>query len=308
MASTPLRDVGWRPIAVALRQAGRAAPDRLVQAALRDLKRAARVATAQTRAAARVEVTVLARDTIWAQDSWHLGWVGAAEVCGELARDRATLASVTTTAGPPATAADVCAGLETAAAARGTLPLVFQSDNGGPYASRRLAQWLADHQVVHLRSRPHLPQDNGAAERAVREYRGATGLTAGGALASVGEAQARLDAARAQLDQARVRPSRGAATAAALDAALVPWYPRVDRATFYATCQGAMAAARAGARTARAARAAEREAVWRTCEGVELVRRTRGGQPLAPPGSAPAPARPDAEGTPAALGASVGKA
>ena len=301
-------DVGWRRIVAALRDQGHAVPVRLVQAALATLKRAARVAEARSRAAARVTVHVEARDVIWAQDSVHLGWVGDAEVCGEVARDRATLATVTASAGPPATADDVCAGLEAARLARDGLPLVVQTDNGPPYVSRRLATYLAHHRVVHLRSRPYLPQDNGAAERAIGEYRGETGLTAGGALASVREAQARLDAARGRLDTARVRTSRGNRTAVALDAIVPHWYPRVDRERFYAASQAAMAEARAGAPSARAARAAEREAIWRTLEAFGLARRTRGGQPP-PVAAAAGPARGlTTKGTPAALGASAGQA
>jgi len=42
------------------------------------------------------------------------------------------------------------------------------TDNGSPYRSAKWAQWCADHDIRHLRTRPYRPRANGKAERFIQ--------------------------------------------------------------------------------------------------------------------------------------------
>jgi transposase InsO family protein len=276
------RRAGWRPISKALP----GVPVRLIQAALSAQKRAERTLERRRRQEARVTREVLARDAIWGEDATGVGRTGGEPILCEVIRDLATTSTVALSAGAPASAADVIGLLEQARRDRGTLPLVWQTDNGPAYASAELSAYLERHRVVHLRSRPRTPTDNPSTERGIGELKAESGLEAGLPLRDRAEASARLEAARATLDRGRRRASRGYRTAAALDVELPRAQNLVGRDAFYAQARSPMGAALLGARTARAARAAQREALWRVLERCGLARRSS-------PASRPAATRGD---------------
>jgi transposase InsO family protein len=53
-------------------------------------------------------------------------------------------------------------------AQRGITVERVMTDNGSPYRSAKWAQWCADHDIRHLRTRPYRPRTNGKAERFIQ--------------------------------------------------------------------------------------------------------------------------------------------
>jgi transposase InsO family protein len=283
------RTAGWRPIAAALP----GEPVRLIQLAIREQKREERRAERLQRARERESHEVLARDAVWGQDATQLGRTESGPLLAEVVRDAATTRTVAFSAGSQAAAAEVIALLEQARALRGTLPLVWQTDNGSAYVSADVAAYLAANQVVHLRSRVRTPTDNPASERGIGELKAESGLRAGTPLDGVPDAIDRLEAARRRLDESRLRASRGHRTAVELDLALPRAEDLVRRAEFYARARQALDEAVLGRRTARARRAAQREAVWALLERHGLARSRTGAKTS--PAEAAEPVRRDVQ-------------
>lgn len=266
---------GWRPVRAAL--AGRETRYE-VERNVRAWKARHRKRVAGHRAAHRVHVEVLAQDAIWTQDATHVGRVGRLGVEAEVIRDRATFETVDLEVGASATGEEIVAQLERLKATRG-LPLVWQTDNGGAYRDERVAAWCAREHVVHLRSRPHLPQDNGVAERGIRELKEEAELGRGVRVEDAREAAVRLESARARLDGRRVRVARGG-TSVALGRILPRCYDAVDATVFHRRACKAMKRAAAGCTGARAKRGAEGAAVYALLERLGMIRRTRGGEAM----------------------------
>jgi len=265
---------GVRPMLRALRAKDPEISETLVREALAALKLRARSARRRAIEAARETVEILGRDTVWGQDTTHLGRLESGEeVTGELVRDRATLATVSLSVGGPVTARDVAADLRRAASERGGFPLVRQHDNASVYEAKEVVELAAAERMVLMRSRVHTPTDNAAAEHGHGEYKGETGLGRGVVLRSQDEAAARLAAAREALDGGLRRATRGWHTADELDRLVPRADACVDRDAFYAAARAAVAAAVLGHDDPRAARAAEREAIITTLWG----RRSREG-------------------------------
>jgi transposase InsO family protein len=253
-------------------------PRRLVSEALRGLKAAHRAAVRRHRLEHRVSVTVLARDVVWAEDSTHLGRLADRKaILGEVVRDIGAHRTIGLAVGGTLDAEDVVAILEEVRRRRGTLPLVWQTDNAGPYVSGETAGYLDGREVVHLRSLPRTPQHNATSERGIGELKPEAELGKGVVLESVIEPADRLAEAWWRLDHERLRPSLGFRTAAEVDEALPPWQAFVDRRTFYeAVRRGLLEVEGREWRTERARRRARREVVLRTLERFGLVRITRG--------------------------------
>ena len=165
------------------------------------------------------------------------------------------------------------------------LPLVIASDNLSSCCGRLVEAYLEYDQVIHLKSLPHTPQHNGAAECHIRELREATGLRKGVLLDGVRQPMDRLLRAVDRLD-GRLRASKGYKTAVELDAMLPVGYNVVGRTRFYEEACRRMKRAVQGARTWRAARMLEREAIYDALESCGLVVRVGGGRaPLARSGT-----------------------
>ena len=286
---------GWRVIYRELEKGHKGLSRMLVEQELSALKAHARATAAAAIEAKREHLEVLGRDTMWSHDGSQLGRVETGEACvGEHTRDRASLGSVRLSAGPPATAAEVLAGLRQAARERGGFPLVLQVDNGSNYLAEEVRRALDAAWVVLLISRVHTPTDNPAIEHAHAELKAETGLGKGVALHDHGEAARRAGAAVRRLDGARPRASRGWYTADELDRMLPRGDSCVDRASFYACSRAAMAAGVLGQTDPEAARKAERDAVIQTLCDHGLARRHLGRRPRV--GNVPWPERPKASG------------
>lgn len=266
---------GWRVISHAL--AG-AAPDRLIQLYVSQFKERRKKRKAARIARNRVTVRVLARDTIWGQDGTHVGRSKKRRAIeSQVIRDRGSLAFAGLQTGPMADHQDVLKLLKETARRRAGHPLVYSRDNGSMYEHEDVQRYMEKHQIIVLRSLPRTPQHNGATERSIQELKVATGLGKG-ELWDQQDSHSALVAAAARLNENRIRPSKGFKTANELDDTLPVGY-NCGRDRFYRECRQNMAKAVQEAQTKRAARFAEREAIFSTLEKFGLIKRSRGGKP-----------------------------
>ena len=255
-------------------------PVRLVQEGLRQWKRRQRGIERERREALRTSTYVHYRDVLWAQDATHLGKDASDErVVGELIREVASTRTIGAAVGRPATGADVVALLQCTADERGGLPLVWMTDNGPAYRSKVVADFLAGHGVMHLRSEPRTPQHNPCAEHGMRELKELSGLDAS-VRVTLPDAVDRLRDARWRLDHLRPRASRGWKTAVQYDRVLAPWYHAVSRRELVDAARRSVQDAVRDLEGARARRRATRQAIWETLVRFGLVTRTRGGRPI----------------------------
>jgi len=267
---------GWRPVEANI---GPEIPTRLVQESVSELKKRRAQRMRKRLAQRRVHVEVLSPNVIWTQDATHLGRMGRVAVQAEVIKDRATLGFESLSVGPQANAAEILAMLEKCKKEHG-LPLVWATDNGSAYKDVLVQNFLQQEQIVHLLSRPRLPQDNAAAEKGMRELKEVAGLGKGVKLTSVEEAAGKLAYSWEILDQYRLRGTKGYRTARELEDQLPAWTEKVERRVFFEQACKNMKNAVQGGETAREKRQAERQAVYETLENFKLVERTRGGKPL----------------------------
>ncbi len=265
---------GWRPIANALQ--GRV-PLRLIHASVTQLKQHRRQRQDRRRQAIQVRVTVRASHTLIVQDATHCGRTPQGAIQAEIFKDRGTLATSVLAVGRPLTAAGQVQVFERMKQ-NGGLPLVWGTDNGLAYRSRAVEAYLVKEQVMHLRSQPHTPQNNGAAECAIGELKAEAALGKGVIVQSREEAARRLQEAAQRLTQGRRRATKGYQTSAMLANCLPCGYAVVRREVFYAQATAAIEATVHEGMSVRARRRAEREAIFRTLEQFGLVEITRGGQ------------------------------
>ena len=101
--------------------------------------------------------------------------------------------------------------------------MVWATDNGSVYRDEKVEGFLKQEKVVHLLSRPRLPQDNGAAEKGIQELKAQAKLGKGTALASLKEAAQKLAFSREILNTHRLRASKGYRTAEKLKESLPSW-------------------------------------------------------------------------------------
>jgi hypothetical protein len=256
-----------------------ATPLRLVRWATKRLKARKRKRRRQHRARARISVHVQQKNVLWSMDGTHLGRDGRAAIEAQIAKDVAPLLVVGTQVGLAANAEDLVKFLANVKACRGTLPLVISSDNGSANISKLLAQYLERERVVHLKTCVRTPQQNGWVERANRELKEDSGLGKGVQVTPL-LAATRLEESRRRLDSKRRRRSRRFKTAVECDLTMPGWYDVVSRECFHETACRAIEEATRGQGTAREKRVREREAIFATLERFELIKRTRGGEPL----------------------------
>lgn len=247
----------------------------LTRQALRELKAGHRRRAHAARLLTRRTIRVLAREALWSQDATHVGRDEEQQsVQAEVLREVASTRTLEITIGPPATAEDVIAVLERAREERGTLPLVWATDNGSAYRSAAVRAYLTANLVVPLFSLPRTPQHNPWAEHGMRELKDEAYLD--GAV-DHSDLLARLLAARDRLDHHRPRRSRAWQTAVQADASLRPAEALVSRTAFYAAAHCAITEAVLHSRTKKERRRATREAVLQCMQDFGLITMTRAG-------------------------------
>jgi transposase InsO family protein len=267
---------GWRPVLAAV---GLFVSTRLVQESVSELKKRHAQKRRKRLAAQRMSVKVLSPNVIWTQDATHLGRLNRKAVQAEVVKDRATLGYEDMAVGYPANAEEIL-GMLNGYKQGQCLPLVWATDNGAQYRDRLVQDFLKREKVVHLFSRPRLPQDNAAAEKGIRELKEVAELGTGVSLAGLEEPAQKLALSWEILDHYRLRGSKGYRTADELRMCLPSWREKVKRETFYEQACKCMKKAVKGGGTIREKRQAERQAVYQTLEQFQLVEITRGGKPF----------------------------
>lgn len=254
-----------------------------VQECTRELKEEHEATGRLLAALVRVSVRVRLGDVLWSLDETHLGRLEDGEaVLGLVVREVASTRTLVVSVGPAATAEDLVRALEHLRLVRGGLPLVVAMDNGPAMKSGLVADYLAFHEVVALRSLPRVSRHNPWVEAGHRRLKEAAGLGKGVILHGHAEAAAAMARAVEQVDGRRLVATRAMRTPEAVDAATPRWYASVDRRAFYGAACRAIGEAVQGCANDRERRKAEREAILSVLEDLALISRTRGGAPLAP--------------------------
>jgi len=261
---------GWRAI-----EAASGLPTRSVQEILRALKARHRRRMRDFRTKNRTNIEVLGKDVVWAQDAMHAGRVGSKAVLAEVVKDRGSLENVAIAVGGAATGADVVEVLENQKR-EGRLPLVLATDNGPAYKSQEVARFCEKEKLVHLFSRPYVPQDNGSAERGIRELKEESGLGRGVVLRGVEEAVSRLIQTCRLLGN-RPRACRDMKTSVQLEKTLPIGPEMVAREAFYEVACRVVEKAVQGGGNIREQRLIQRQVIYGLLEKINLVRLVRGG-------------------------------
>lgn len=149
------------------------------------------------------------------------------------------------------------------------LPIVLCTDNGSPFCSNNVTAFLEKHQVIHLKSLPHVPQHNGSAESAVKEVK------------ELAKSGLNLLAILKTLNQRRKRRQLNWKTADEFYSAEYIPYNNEMRQKFYDAAKLAIKMSMLGTKNGYERRKAEREAILTTMERFELITITRGGQTCA---------------------------
>ena len=250
-------------------------PRRVISTALRVIKTEHKAKEARRWKENRVHVEVLAVWALLTQDSTHIGDCKGRKAWAEVNKDAASTLAEANGDGKAITGDAMLEHLEYLAS-QGMLPLVLATDNAKAYKDHRVALCLHKHQVIHLFSRPHTPQDNGRCERGIGEGKALAGLGKGVKLQNAAKGVLRLDKALQTLNHHWPRTTKDGLTAVQLAQTLPHWQAITKRSTFYEAAYSAVLAVKAD--TVREQRLQTREAIFRTLELFGLIRRTRGGR------------------------------
>lgn len=212
--------------------------------------------------AARTTVEVHKPGTLTAIDAAKVPNQEGGEVI--VCRDRGSLKTEVTESEGLATRASDTLKVLNELKGRGRLPLVAASDNGSPFTASEVEDFLRENKVVHLKSLPRVPQQNGSAENAVGDFK---------RLKEDGEA---TTAACRILNDCRKRESLNWQTPTEFDREHFQPYTDKQRTEFFTAANAAIEVAKLGTRTAYEKRKAEREAIFQTMERFELITRIRG--------------------------------
>lgn len=152
---------GWRAISEELKGCSTA----LVQRYVSMLKKRERKKEWDYKKTEAKRVEVEYKDVMWTQDATYLK-ENKKRTYAEVLKDRCTL-EVEVVQVDSMNTENVLGILQE----KEVLPLVYSTDNGSAYCSRRMEDFLEKNRVIHLKNLPATPQHNGAAEVAVREVK-----------------------------------------------------------------------------------------------------------------------------------------
>jgi transposase InsO family protein len=268
---------GWRSLREEL---GPEIPTTLIQLYVSRLKACKERHKIRRIAMGRERIEVVTKNSFWVKDSAQVAIDhDGGKVESLFIKDRGSLATVGIATTGPTQGADVVQLLDQLRKTRG-LPLVIGSDNGAPFVCQEVTEYLKQHRVIHLRSLPRTPQQNGSAEVNIREIKDAaqlgTNLTA-----SPSQAHKRAVSAATRINKNRERATKGFKTADQLDEEMEAGIHRVDRDLFYSECSRRIEEVRQSGLNTRAMRMAERGAIFETMERYGLIKRHRGGSQAA---------------------------
>jgi transposase InsO family protein len=149
---------------------------------------------------------------------------------------------------------------------KNTLPLVICTDNGSPFCSQEVENFLDKNYIVHLKNLPRVPQHNGSCENAVREFKEQLieNLSA--------------EVALKKLNECRKRQSLNWQTSVEFTQSNYKPYSEEERMKFYDNAKDKIKNAVFGIKSARDKRKIEREEILKTMEAFSLITITRGNQ------------------------------
>jgi transposase InsO family protein len=265
--------VGWRTLYDAL---GGRWTKYVVQhvLALIKLQKRRKIARRRRRDARHIEV--LGAGTLWSLDETHIGrTLDERAVEGHVLKDNGSRDALRTDVGRPATGEDAVDLLEHARQDEGALPLALITDNGAPYKSVTLGEYLERHQVLHIRNLPHTPQHNGACEQLNGELKADSGLGKGVLIECLSDAAATLEASRCRVNR-RPRAVLGGQSADEQHRRTRKEYTAAERKATYEDGCRAMEHAMQGTGNVRARRLAARRAAFAVLEQYGIIKQTRG--------------------------------
>lgn len=153
---------GWRPIAAELNEK---VPVRLVQKLVSEYKK-----NESQRKLKIKRMTVAQKNIIWTLDGAFTK-VDGIKVENQVLKDRGSLAWIGHEANLKASKAENVVYLVRNTGLKNGYPLVLSTDNGAAYKSSEFKDFLNKNRVIHLRSLPRTPQQNGSVETGIRELR-----------------------------------------------------------------------------------------------------------------------------------------
>jgi transposase InsO family protein len=232
---------------------------RLIREVIAALKRKKRKRSSRIQVELRVSLVVHDHGTVTAMDA-------AAMKKGEdfiVTKDRGSLRINTSRCKGSIKSEDAIAVL-TNLKSQNKLPLVLCSDNGSPFVSKKVKVYLSENKVIHLKSMPHVPQHNGAAESAVKDVK---------LLARNG---VDLDRACEILNTKRLRKKLNYKTSEEVEQQNFKHSTQETRAEFFEAACEAINVAVLGIECAHEKRKAERKAIFETMERFSLITINRG--------------------------------
>lgn len=257
---------GWRPISKALHHL----PKRLVQEQVATIKRDHRKQIRTVIERNRITTKVNTREAIWSLDGTFLKKKrdGQAQVI----KDRGSLAYRGISESTKSRSEDVIE-LFTEVKAEYGLPLVCSTDNGSNYCSLEMSEYFKKEKIIHLRSLPRTPEQNGAIEISMRLLKSASALDR--ALGTESAAQTAIE----NLNKYKLHATKGLKTSCALDEEMVVSYTKVSREVFYDRCMERLQRVNDSSLMNNERRRAEREVIFATLEEYGLINRTQAGRP-----------------------------
>lgn len=246
---------GSRPVEKALRDV----PIRQVRQVIAAIKRRKEERYQAHRKRVRVRIKVVKPNVVVTMD-------GASPESGDfvVVRDRADL-SVNATACESHLASKDTIQVLNKLKSKDDLPLVVGTDNGSPFCSEAVKDYLKEHKIIHLKSLPYVPQHNGSCENAVKEFK-----------TLIGKYRLGPEEACRRLNEGRLRASLSWQTSCQYRKEKQKPWSREAREEFYDAATKAIRESQAGTKSVYEKRKAEREAIFQTLENFELITRTRG--------------------------------
>lgn len=144
------------------------------------------------------------------------------------------------------------------------LPLVLCTDNGSPFCSKEVTDFLDKNYIIHLKNLPRVPQHNGACENAVKEFK------------SQLIENFSVEKALNNLNENRKRQSLNWQTSIEFKKENFKEYSQDERMNFYTRVKEKIKSALVGIKSAKIKRKIEREEILKTMESYSLITIIRG--------------------------------
>jgi len=258
---------GWRPVCEKLK----GHPVDLIQNYIAQLKRKERAVVWRYKRIESRRTEVLYKDIVWTQDATYLK-ENKKRAYAEVLKDRCTLEILEAKQVSGLTTENVENILE-----KKELPLVYMTDNGSAYCSKKIALLLKNRKVIHLKSLPATPEHNGGSEIAVREIKRQVEILKDSGL-SLSEA---LSRAKGILNTKKLWRKHGYITAHEKSLTASLSNKEVLRDKIYSEYEKGLVKLNKASLGKRKRRLEERELIFSLLEKHKLIKRYRGSQNFA---------------------------